>query len=52
MSPKEPLPIFRTSLYLPPTWNSAFEDPLVLVMAQLGLTKDDWFREGGKEWMR
>lgn len=33
MSPKEPEPIFRTSLYLPPTMNSALE-PLLLAMAK------------------
>lgn len=35
MSPKEPEPIFRTSLYLPPTMNSALE-PLLLAMARGG----------------
>lgn len=35
MSPKEPDPIFRTSLYLPPTMNSALE-PLLLAMARGG----------------
>lgn len=35
MSPKDPDPIFRTSLYLPPTMNSALE-PLLLAMVRGG----------------
>lgn len=42
MSPKEPEPIFRTSLYLFPTMNSALE-PLLLAMATEGMGDGGYF---------
>lgn len=36
MSPKEPDPIFRTSLYFPPTMNSALEPLLLAIVGDEG----------------
>lgn len=46
ISPNDPDPIFRTSLYFPPTMNSAFE-PLLLAMSftclENSLTGVKWY---------